>query len=91
MGLLTKFLALIGVRIVTLSADTQAKIDKALASKDTAASKDADHQAAADALAKAVAAEDQTKQLSLEAHQQSAADAHDALAALAAEFGVPLS
>lgn len=87
---LTRFLALLRGDPVTLTPDTQAKLDQAFADKQAAADADTADQSAADALAAAQAAKEATAADSLAKHQTATTSAHDALAAIAAELGFPL-
>lgn len=75
---------------MTLTPDTQAKLDKAFADKSAAVDADKADAAAADALTLATAAKGETADAALSAHQAATASAHDALAAVAAELGFTL-
>lgn len=72
-----------------LSQDTQAKIDKAISDKQLATAADQGDTQAGQALVQAQAAKDQAHQGSLDAHITALASAHDAIAALMADLGVP--
>ncbi len=74
---------------MSLSPETQAKIDQALADKEVAAQADASHQMAQDAVKAATEQESTTSAQALAAHQVALDSAHAALAALANELGVP--
>lgn len=76
---------------MALSPATQAAINQAIADKQNADSVDQAHQVTINALNLAQQQEADAAAASLAAHQQALASAHAALAALAAELGVPLS
>jgi hypothetical protein len=75
---------------VTLTPETQAKIDKAFADKQAAQDADATDAAAATTLTQAQAAKDASAADALAKHQTATASAHDALAAVADDLGFPL-
>ena len=75
---------------MTLSPATQALLDQAFASKDTATQLDTVHAGAADTLVLATAAEADAAASALEGHRKATDDAHAAISAIAAELGFPL-